>query len=167
MQGGEFGLRAAGLAGLQTSLLAAFPVSDNRLVTGWVRIIGLGLVLAGASACTKAQARTPVPPPPLNTPTPPVSAPLPVSPAEPAAPLILQTTSNPAEVEQRANAQIAAAQRDLDRINPAQLTSNARAQYDTAKGFIRQAQDALKVKNVVLAKELADKAAALASQLRR
>jgi hypothetical protein len=70
-------------------------------------------------------------------------------------------------VEQRARTLLGTAQRDLDRINPAQLTSNARAQYDTAKGFIRQAEDALKVKNVVLARELADKAATLASQLRR
>jgi hypothetical protein len=80
---------------------------------------------------------------------------------------VLQTTANPAEVEQRARALMSAAQRDLDRINPSQLTTNARAQYETARDFVRQAENALKIKNVVLARELADKAAALASQLRR
>ena len=81
--------------------------------------------------------------------------------------MTLQTTSNPAEVEQRARTTIGSAQRDLDRINPAQLSANARAQFDTAKGFVRQAEAALRAKNVVLARELADKAAALASQLGR
>ncbi len=102
---------------------------------------------------------------PERTTPPPAPSPAPV--AEPPAPPILQTTSNPGEVEQRALALIETAQRDLDRINPGQLTSSARAQYDTAIGFIRQAKDALKVKNVVLARDFADKAAALASQLRR
>jgi hypothetical protein len=83
------------------------------------------------------------------------------------APPVLQTTSDPVEMEQRALALLAAAQRDLDQIDPARLSANARAQYDTARGFIRQAGDALKVKNVMLARELADKAASLASQLRR
>jgi hypothetical protein len=107
-------------------------------------------------------------PPVRSDRTPPAPAPTPPAPANeaPASPPIL-TTSNPTEVEQRARTLLGTAQRDLDRINPAQLTSNARAQYDTAKGFIRQAEDALKVKNVVLARELADKAATLASQLRR
>jgi hypothetical protein len=80
---------------------------------------------------------------------------------------VLQTTTNPAQVAQRARALIASAQRDLDRISPAQLSANARAQYDNARGFIRQAEDALKASNVVLARDLADKAAALASQIGR
>jgi outer membrane biosynthesis protein TonB len=110
-------------------------------------------------------------PPRTERPAAPASAPQAAQPpaaAEPTpAPPVLQVTTNPEEVEQRARASMAAAQRDLDRINPAQLTANARAQYDTARAFIRQADTALKVKNVVLARELADKAAALASQLRR
>jgi hypothetical protein len=93
----------------------------------------------------------------------PVSAPT----EQAAAPLILQTTANPTEVGQRADALIAMARRDLATLNPAQLSANARAQYDSATGFVRQAEDALKFKNVVLARELAEKAAALASQLKR
>jgi hypothetical protein len=38
-------------------------------------------------------------------------------------------------------------------------------QYDTAKRFIRQADDAVKSKNLVFAKNLADKAAVIAAQL--
>jgi hypothetical protein len=110
---------------------------------------------------------TPAPrpsPPPATAPV--VAAPQGPEQPTPAAPPVLQTTTNPVQAAQRARTLIANAQRDLDRVNPAQLTTNARAQYDTAKGFIRQAEEALKVSNVVLARELADKAAALASQLR-
>ena len=45
------------------------------------------------------------------------------------------------------------------------LNADAQTQYDTAKRFIRQAEDALRAKNLVFAKNLADKAAALAAQL--
>jgi len=38
-------------------------------------------------------------------------------------------------------------------------------QYDTAKRFIQQAEDALKAKNFVFAEQLADKAATLAAAL--
>jgi hypothetical protein len=38
-------------------------------------------------------------------------------------------------------------------------------QYDTAKRFIQQADDAMKAKNLVFARNLADKAAAIAAQL--
>jgi len=80
-------------------------------------------------------------------------------------PPVLQTTLNPAELEQQARAFIGTASRDLDRVPVPQLNASARAQYDRARGFIRQAEDALRIKNVVLARELADKAASLASQL--
>ena len=127
----------------------------------------------------------PAPPPAVSIPARPVSppaarpertAPAPAvppaisaapEPAAPTPPPTLQMTSNPGEVEQRALALMAAARRDLDRINPALLSANARAQYTAAKGFVRQAEDALRIRNVVLARELADKAASLASQLAR
>jgi hypothetical protein len=107
-------------------------------------------------------------PPPRSAPVTPAPSSPPAGPEQPPAPPpVLQTTTNPAQVAQRARALIASAQRDLDRIKPAQLTPNALAQYDSARGFIRQAEDALKASNVVLARDLADKAAALASQLGR
>ena len=122
-------------------------------------------------APTTAGAATPPRTPPVTRPAasvPAAAAPPPAA-AEPAAapPVLLQITSNPAEVEQRARDLIIAANRDLGAINPSLLSANARAQYDSARGFIRQADNALRVRNVVLARELADKAASLASQLRR
>ena len=98
----------------------------------------------------------------------PTPAPAAPEPAEPiAAPPVLQTATDPVAVEQRARALIASAERDLGQIDPTQLSANARAQYDTARAFVRQAKSALQVKNVTLARELADKAASLATQLRR
>ena len=47
----------------------------------------------------------------------------------------------------------------------AKLTSDGRTQYDTARRFIAQADDALTKKNLVLARSLADKALAVAAQL--
>ena len=70
-------------------------------------------------------------------------------------------------MEEQALALIAAADRDLKEVGKTRLSANARAQYESAQGFIRQAQTALGINNVVLARELAEKAASLASQLRR
>ncbi|HVC18596.1 MAG TPA: hypothetical protein VNE16_00855 [Vicinamibacterales bacterium] len=58
------------------------------------------------------------------------------------------------------------ASRDLAGVDYQSLSDNARAQYDTAKRFIRQAEDALKSRNFVFARSLADKAAVLATLLR-
>ena len=54
---------------------------------------------------------------------------------------------------------------DLNRIDYRTLNADARTQYDTAKRFVRQAGDAMRTKNLVFAKNLADKAATLAAQL--
>jgi hypothetical protein len=45
------------------------------------------------------------------------------------------------------------------------LNADARTQYDQAKRFASQADEALKARNLVFASYLADKAAALAAQL--
>lgn len=57
--------------------------------------------------------------------------------------------------------------RDLGRANYAALDSDGRAQYDTAKRFLQQAEEALKSRNYVFAGKLADKAATLAAVLVR
>lgn len=82
-------------------------------------------------------------------------------------PTTLQTTptQREAEVERRVNSLIAQAMNDLNRVNYQALTSDARNQYDTAKRFATQAQEALRTRNLVFANNLADKAAALAAQL--
>ena len=77
----------------------------------------------------------------------------------------LQTTANVAEVEKTILKRMAEAKRDLDGIEARALNPERRTQYDTAKRFLQQAEDALKVKNLVFAEQLADKAATLAAAL--
>jgi hypothetical protein len=59
------------------------------------------------------------------------------------------------------------AARDLSRVNAAALNSDGRAQYDTARRFLQQSEEALKVRNIVFAGRLADKAATMAAILVR
>jgi hypothetical protein len=82
--------------------------------------------------------------------------------AAPASPT-LQTTSGVGEA--RILATMGQASRDLDRINAAALNAEAKAQFDIARRFVQQANDALSAKNYVFAAQLADKAAALATLL--
>jgi hypothetical protein len=130
-------------------------------------------------------ARTPTPRPRPATPTretrpndvpkpePPKTEPPPVviEPAKPTEdavpPPTLQTTPATAEgeVERSIRATLTRATNDLNRIDYRILNADARTQYDTAKSFIRQADVAVRAKNLVFAKNLADKAAALATQL--
>lgn len=79
----------------------------------------------------------------------------------------LQTTpaQQEGQVERRVRALIAQATADLSRTNFQALNADGRTQYDTARRFIFQADEALRGKNLVFATNLADKAAALAAQL--
>ena len=112
----------------------------------------------------------PAPQPPK--PEPPKLEPPPVEPPKPAeepakAPTTLQTTPATAEgdVERGIRASLQRATADLNRVDYRALNTDARTQYDTAKRFVRQADDALRMKNLVFARNLADKAATLAAQL--
>lgn len=82
-------------------------------------------------------------------------------------PPTLQTTpaQQEGEVERRIRQQLARATGDLNRINYQALNTDARTQFDTAKRFVGQADEALKAKNLVFAENLAEKAAALAAEL--
>jgi len=82
-------------------------------------------------------------------------------------PTSLQTTSTQreGEVERRVRVLVAQATNDLNRVNYQALNPDARNQYDTAKRFATQAEEALRARNLVFASNLADKAAALAAQL--
>ena len=93
---------------------------------------------------------------------PPVTATPP--PREEASPTTLQTTP-PAEMERKARGLLAQAKKDLGNVKPGSLNSDAKAQYDTAKRFVEQAEQALKEQNFVLAERLADKAATIAGVL--
>jgi len=103
--------------------------------------------------------KTDQPPPQAGDPKPPEDPPKPAT--------TLQTIPAGAEVEVERviRQQLTRAGSDLNRVDYRALNTEARTQYDTAKGLIRQADDALKMKNLVFARSLADKAAALAAQL--
>jgi hypothetical protein len=106
---------------------------------------------------------------------PPQPAPAPEAPADaakpeeltPRPPTTLQTTptQREEEVERRIRGMLGQAMGDLNRINYQNLSSDGRTQYDMAKRFVSQAEEALKAKNLVFANNLADKAATLATQL--
>ena len=57
--------------------------------------------------------------------------------------------------------------RDLSRVNYGSLNQDGKAQYDMAKRFMQQSEDALRSGNLVFAGKLADKAATMASVLVR
>ena len=87
-------------------------------------------------------------------------------PAKPAvAPPLTLTPSPGTDVKTEAAIRnlLGRAARDLSRVNASTLGADGRAQYDTAQRFLQQAQEALKVRNLVFAGKLADKAATLAA----
>lgn len=79
----------------------------------------------------------------------------------------LQTTSTggEAELERRVRATLQSATADLNRVDYRKLNTDVQLQYDTAKSLVRQAEEALKTKNLVFAQTMAEKAATIASQL--
>ena len=89
------------------------------------------------------------------------------APATPPATTTLQTTpaAEQGEVERAIRATMTRAGADLNRIDYRALNADARTQYDMAKRFIQQAEEAIRMKNLPFAKNLADKAAMLAAQL--
>jgi hypothetical protein len=115
--------------------------------------------------------------------TPPARPPRPEQKPEPAAtaperteavarpqPPSLTLTPSPGSESQTAVAirnLIVRATRDLARVNAASLNNDGRAQYETARRFIEQAEDALRARNIVFAGKLADKAATMAAVLVR
>ena len=59
------------------------------------------------------------------------------------------------------------ASRDLSRVNYTSLNADGKAQYDTARRFMQQAEEAVRAGNLVFAGKLADKSATMASVLVR
>ncbi len=97
--------------------------------------------------------------PVITEPPKPEEAPKPANP--------LQTTPAAAEgeAERAIRATMARATNDLNRVNSSRLNADARTQYDNARSLLRQAETAVRARNLVFAKTVADKAAVLASQL--
>ena len=108
---------------------------------------------------------------PEQKPEAPANSPEPVeSAARPVPPPSLTLTPTPGSESQTAAAirdLLGRATRDLSRVNSASLNNDGRAQYDTARRFIQQAEEALKARNIVYAGKLADKAATMAAVLVR
>lgn len=98
---------------------------------------------------------------------PPADAPKPAEETPRGTASTLQTTPATAEgeLERGVRATLTRATSELNRIDYRGLNADAKLQYDAAKRFIRQADDAMRSKNLVYAKNLADKAATIADQL--
>jgi hypothetical protein len=122
----------------------------------------------------------PEPPPPASQPSAPVTPPRPAATPPPTAAPPVKPPDKPAtapetappppssdvvELEEKTRQLLRDAQRDLDRVVPLNLNTDAKAQYDQARRFITQAQDGLKKKYYLYALGLAEKAANLAAQL--
>ena len=119
-----------------------------------------------------AQQKPPVrhepPKPEMSKPEPPKpEPPAEAKPEESRPPATLQTapTQGEAELERTIRATLGQAKADLARVDVRTLNADARTQYDTAQRFVAQADEAVRARNLVFAKSLADKAAALAAQL--
>lgn len=113
----------------------------------------------------------PRPPRPEQKPEPAVTTPEPVdTAARPVAAPSLTLTPTPGSEAQTVTAireLLGRAARDLSRVNAGALNRDGRAQYDTARRFLQQAEEALKARNIVFAGRLADKAATMAAILVR
>lgn len=84
----------------------------------------------------------------------------------PPAGVALQTTVDVNETERRVRDLLTKAVRDMDLVEVKTLSKGAKAQYDSARRFVAQAEEALTARNLVFAEQLANKASALAAGLR-
>ena len=128
------------------------------------------------SRTTNPRPRTPPPAREPAKPEPPKpEAPKPEVPPEtpkveephPAPPLQTAPATVEGEAERTIRATIQRATSDLTHVDYRALNVDGRAQYDQAKRLMRQADDAIREKNMVFARSVADKAAAIAAQLAR
>ena len=114
-------------------------------------------------------ARRPAPAPAAERPEPEapvVAAPAPSPPSpDPARELRAAPSAADAAAERQVREMLQRAVRDLNRVDYRRLSNEGRAQYEQAKRFLDQTEQALKERNLVFAATLADKAATLASQL--
>lgn len=88
------------------------------------------------------------------------------APAPPETPRVrTPQTANDEQAASQVRAVLGRADGTLNNVDYRALSAAARQQYDTAKRFITQAENALKIRNYVFARNLADKADTLARQL--
>ena len=145
------------------------PPSPPRMVASYPVPEPLPLTPAAEPV---AQAKpAPRPPRPEQRPEPVNATPEPVeSIPRPAPPPSLTLTPIPGSEAQTVTAireLMQRATRDLSRVNAGALNRDGRSQYETARRFLEQAEDALNARNIVFAGRLADKAATMAAILVR
>lgn len=169
---------AAGGAGCATRAQVAVPEPDlpvlepppapPRIVAIYVapetRTPVEAPIAAAPSAPSLPQPKPVVPPPPgpLVTEGPPQPPPSP-------APALTLTPAPGSEAKTEASIRALLGQvtKNLTRVNATTLTADGRTQYEAARRFVQQSEDALKVRNLLYAGKLADKAAAMAAVLVR
>jgi hypothetical protein len=98
-------------------------------------------------------------------PTTPVRPPDRTAPPAPEPPPVLQPTANTGELEKKIQKQMDDANRDLGKVDRSALSPSGRDQYDMARQTLRQAHEAVAIKNYAFADIMSDKAARLASLL--
>ena len=123
------------------------------------------------SSATRNTTKPPVATPPrVETPVKPVEPPR-VEPEKPASPPPALTLKPSPGTESATAGSIrnllGRAAKDLSRVNYASLTQDGKTQYDTARRFMEQAEEALRNGNLVFAGKLADKGATMAAVLVR
>ena len=158
----------AGDAGADTAATAAAnrrrPTSTNRVPTVEPSPVETALVNAAATACRRA----PLSPRSRTAEARACVAPKPDRPAATPPALTLKPAPGvAAKTEASIRELLGRAQRDLQRVNYAALDADGRAQYDTARRFMHQAEEALKGGNLAFAGKLADKAATMGAVLVR
>jgi hypothetical protein len=92
-------------------------------------------------------------------------APEAAKPADPSPVLRTPQTADEPEAARRVRAALGRATDQLARVNVGALGADARAQYETARRFVDQAEGALRARNYIFASYLADKAETLARGL--
>jgi hypothetical protein len=115
--------------------------------------------LAPVAQPTRPARSDPPKPDPARTEPPPETAP------PPAPPLRLPQTVDEGAAEREIRGILERADKALAAINPARLNANAREQYDTVTRIRLQAEDAIKARNFVYARTLAERAETIAKQL--
>lgn len=121
--------------------------------------------LRRSAAPPKPDASRDDPPPKPEPTTPPPEPVRPVEEARPPTTLQMPRAGSEGEAEGKIHTLLARATADLNRVNRRSLSVDARTQYELAQSFVRQANDAVRQKNLVFAMSLAEKAAVLAAQL--
>lgn len=146
------------------------PLPPPRTVEPQETHVSQPVTLVDVPARTVERPRVVPPPPPRESrpeprPEPPVVDAKPPDEGRPVTTLQTTPTDRDAELETRIRGLLQTANGDLNQVDYRKLEPDVQLQYDTVKSFMRQAEDALKSKNLVFAQTMAEKAATLAGQL--